>query len=132
MKRLIAAVVLVLLGLWGSWTSADELRPPAGGCFRTCPVQGPLSSVTLVPPVPLVACTDGVTERPSPEHVWVPGWWVWRGPDCGYVWSSGRWVVPPERGYVWEPPWWRPKNGRYYWRDGAWTPPWPDNSVILE
>lgn len=98
--------------------------PVQGGCGHECrPFASRLTVVGVVPFEPLVACGQVVTPRPSPEHRWLAAYWDWRGPECGYVWTPGRWAVAPEPGLVWEPPRWVPRRGVYYWREGVWGPP---------
>jgi len=58
---------------------------------------------------------DGRFERPARPDVnaiWISGHWTW---ESGWVWASGRWVVP-RPGYTWEPPVCTAREGsfRYY------------------
>lgn len=50
-------------------------------------------------------------------HVWVPGYWDWRG--HGHVWIRGHWVR--ERpGYVYYAPRWEDRGGRWYLERERW------------
>src|SRR4051812_15762496 len=55
-------------------------------------------STTEPPPPPQ---REIIVERPSPMHVWVGGYWGWRGGR--HVWIAGRWEAPPRNGSVWVP-----------------------------
>lgn len=48
------------------------------------------------PPPPLLV--ENVIVAPGPGCVWVTGDWEWRG---RWVWTSGRWVYPPQQGVIW-------------------------------
>jgi hypothetical protein len=56
--------------------------------------------------------------RPSREHVWIAGYWAWRG--GAHVWIGGRWERPPHRGAVWEPARYEPRNGGFVFIEGRW------------
>ena len=60
-----------------------------------------------------------VRERPSEEHLWIKGYWVWR--ENRHVWIGGHWERPPHPHAVWvEPRWERHAEGHLfiegYWR----------------
>ncbi|MDX2268163.1 MAG: hypothetical protein NW208_08655 [Bryobacter sp.] len=68
------------------------------------------------PPPPRAAFAYG--RCPSPRHVYVPGYYQWRGNR--YRWVDGRWAVPPRARAVWVPGYWRPQNGVHIWINGFW------------
>ncbi|MES2692646.1 MAG: YXWGXW repeat-containing protein [Verrucomicrobiota bacterium] len=79
-----------------------------------------------------------IYERPSGGHVWVPGYWSFRGGR--HVWVGGHWVSPPRNNLVWVPARWEARGGRYvllegYWRDGGvivtTPPPAPPQQVVV-
>lgn len=80
-----------------------------------------------------------IVERPSGAHVWVPGYWTWRGGR--HVWVAGHWVVPPRSSLVWVPARWEMRGNRYvfiegYWRDAGVVvatppPPPPSQQVVV-
>jgi len=53
-------------------------------------------AVEIAPPAPLFEI-PGIA--PSPESVWVDGYWEWMG--VTYVWRPGCWVVRPHPRAVW-------------------------------
>ena len=56
--------------------------------------------------------------RPSALHVWINGYWAWRGGH--HVWISGHWEMPP-RGYrAWIEPRWERRGGNYVFIEGRW------------
>ncbi len=55
---------------------------------------------------------------PSPRHVWVPGYYAWRG--NGYGWNNGYWAIPPRPRAVYVPGYWRPQRGVHVWIGGFW------------
>ena len=42
-----------------------------------------------------------IIERPSPQHIWVSGYWHWHGDR--YVWVRGHWMLPPRSDVEWVP-----------------------------
>jgi hypothetical protein len=55
---------------------------------------------------------------PSPNHLWIDGYWAWRGGR--HVWLGGHYALPPGPGYVWEPARWVNENGQWTFFDGHW------------
>jgi hypothetical protein len=42
---------------------------------------------------PAAPVPDVVTPSPSPNALWIPGYWNFTG--SGYVWTAGHWEIPP-------------------------------------
>ena len=59
-----------------------------------------------------------VVARPGPRHVWVPGYYRYRG--TRYVWAPGYWAVPPRHRVAWVPGYWAHRPGGYIWVAGYW------------
>lgn len=55
--------------------------------------------------------------RPSPNHIWVSGNWVWRGGR--YVWEEGYWTLPRSRAHYVEGYWSHGRKG-WLWHPGHW------------
>jgi hypothetical protein len=55
---------------------------------------------------------------PSPYHVWMPGYYEWRGNR--YKWVRGRWMRPPRGRMMYVPGYWMPYHGGYMYRNGYW------------
>jgi hypothetical protein len=71
--------------------------------------------VVTAPPPPRHEVVYG---RPSPYHIWVDGYWAWRGGR--HVWIAGHWELPP-RGYrTWISPRWERRGGSYVFIEGHW------------
>lgn len=71
--------------------------------------------VRFGPPAP---AREVVVVRPSPRHVWVPGYYRWHGGR--YAWASGYWAVPPRPRAVWVPGYWAHQPRGYVWIGGYW------------
>jgi hypothetical protein len=71
--------------------------------------------VRVAPPAPIVEVRP---VAPSPRHVWIDGYHRWDGRR--YVWTPGRWAMPPRRGGVWVPGHWDRRPGGYIWIGGRW------------
>ncbi|HDT13057.1 MAG TPA: hypothetical protein ENO03_01745 [Candidatus Aminicenantes bacterium] len=63
---------------------------------------------------------EAPTLQPSPNHVWIEGYWKWGG--INYEWVEGRWVKG-KKGKVWTPGTWEQVGVRWVWKPGKWTKP---------
>jgi len=104
-------LALVVPGLWF-----------LGGCVVE---QGPVTSVQPAPAAEVVVESapppmqeEVIVAAPSANHVWVRGYWLWRGTH--YVWIAGHWEVPPHREYVWVEPRWERREHGYVFVAGSW------------
>lgn len=57
-------------------------------------------------------------ERPSPGHIWIKGYWVWR--KGRHVWMAGHWEHPPHANAVWTEPSWERRDRGYVLIEGFW------------
>jgi hypothetical protein len=55
---------------------------------------------------------------PSPRHVWVNGYWGWRGGK--HVWEAGRWVEG-RPGFLWVDAHWVNEGGQWIFNEGHWV-----------
>jgi hypothetical protein len=106
----------------GYWRDASAVAIPA-------PMSPATQQVVVAPqasPAPVVVVTapppprhEVVVGRPSPYHIWIDGYWAWRGGR--HVWIAGHWERPP-RGYRnWiAPRWERSRGGGYVFIEGHW------------
>jgi hypothetical protein len=110
------------------WLAGFALLAPGlaflGGCVveetphRTVYVDpSPAGEVVVVdaPPPPQ---DEVIVAQPSPEYVWVRGYWIWRGGR--HAWIAGRWERPPHPGFVWVEPRWEHRPHGYVFIGGNW------------
>lgn len=71
--------------------------------------------VNLPPPKPRI---EVIMVRPSPRHVWISGYWVFRGGR--HVWVDGHWELPPRGRNVWVSPRWEARGGGHVFIEGFW------------
>ncbi|MGA3073640.1 MAG: hypothetical protein ABSG56_08105 [Bryobacteraceae bacterium] len=71
--------------------------------------------IRTAPPRPIVE-HRGVA--PSANHVWIGGYHRWDG--NAYVWTPGRWDLPPRPHAVWVAPRYVHRNGGYMFVEGRW------------
>ncbi|MFT3781885.1 MAG: YXWGXW repeat-containing protein [Nibricoccus sp.] len=81
----------------------------------TSPATATPVIITQVPPA---AQQEQITERPTANHVWIPGYWTWR--DGRYVWIAGRWEIPPRADATWVAPRWERESSGYRFYEGYW------------
>ena len=67
------------------------------------------------PPAPIVEVHP---VRPGPRHIWIDGYHTWDG--HAYVWTPGRWDLPPRHRARWVGGHWRHHRRGYYWVPGHW------------
>jgi hypothetical protein len=71
--------------------------------------------VRVGPPAPQ---REVIVARPTPRHVWVPGYYRWSG--ARYAWAPGYWSVPPRARTTWVPGYWANRPGGFVWVTGYW------------
>jgi hypothetical protein len=74
--------------------------------------------VEQLPPPPPPPPSEVAYAQPSPDAVWVPGYWFFDG--YSYVWASGCWQVPPPYHYAYVSPHWAYRGGGYVFVRGYW------------
>jgi hypothetical protein len=74
-------------------------------------------STTIVTEAPPALQPEVVLEQPSPNYVWIAGYWSWRD---GYEWTAGRWELPPNSRSVWVAPRWEQQGNAYKFYEGYW------------
>ena len=57
-------------------------------------------------------------DRPSRDHVWVPGFWEWR--HDRHYWVAGHWERPPHGMHEWVEPRWEHRDHNYVFIRGFW------------
>ena len=71
---------------------------------------------------------DERPEQPSPDHVWVTGYWWWT--NRTYVWVPGYWALPPRPGYVYVSGYWKYIGNRWGYVRGGWAKPNTTSIVV--
>jgi hypothetical protein len=79
----------------------------------------PVSSTIVVTQAPPALQTEVVLAQPSPQHVWIPGYWTWRSEQ--YQWMAGHWELPPSSGSTWFAPRWEQEGNAYRFHEGYWN-----------
>ena len=89
---------------------------PANVTIATTTPGGRTIIVTEAPPA---LQSDVVLAQPSPNYVWIAGYWTWR--NNGYQWISGHWELPPNPGSVWVAPRLEQQGNAYKFTEGYWN-----------
>lgn len=76
-------------------------------------VHGPVIVRDAPPPLR----TEVVTVAPSPQQVWIPGYWTWRD---DWVWRAGYWESRPYPDARWVSGEWVATADGWFWKDGYW------------
>ena len=82
------------------------------------PPPPPPSGAVVIEMAPPPPREEVIVARPSAEHVWVRGYWAWRGRR--HVWVAGHWVRPPHPHAVWAEPRWEHREHGYVFIEGYW------------
>lgn len=72
----------------------------------------------IVKTAPPRAIVERRPAAPSHDHVWVAGYHRWDG--HAYVWTPGRWELPPRPHAVWVAPRWEHRHDGYVFVEGRW------------
>jgi hypothetical protein len=87
--------------------------------YGTPPAVMPAVSTIVVTQAPPTLQQEIVLAQPTPQHVWLAGYWSWR--DSRYVWMAGRWELPPSSSAVWVGPRWEQQGNAYKFYEGYWN-----------
>jgi hypothetical protein len=79
---------------------------------------GPRMGVVYVSARPPRALVEVRPVNPSRGHVWIPGFYAWRGRD--YQWMPGHFELPPTGFGRWRPGQWRHDRRGWYFVEGHW------------
>jgi len=80
----------------------------------------PGTTTTIVNAAPPVLRPDVVLAQPSPDYVWLTGYWTWHD-NNGYRWVAGHWELPPRPGSMWVAPRCEQQGNAYKYYEGYWT-----------
>jgi len=101
----------------GSWRDGPavveervRVQPSAGVSLK-------LNFVAQPPPAPRREVVIE-SQRPSRDHVWIKGYYVWR--EGRHVWIAGHWERPPRPHAVWIEPRWEHHKEGYVFVEGFW------------
>jgi hypothetical protein len=108
---------VLVAGYWRDNTT--PMPPPQQPVQQQIQIVQPAQpqSIVVVTPPPAPR-TEVMYYRPSPYHVWIPGYWAWRAGR--HVWIAGHWELPPQGHRHWEEPRWERRGGNYIFLDGHW------------
>jgi hypothetical protein len=100
--------------------NTSTLRSALAGAFLSAALFAPPASAArvVVKTGPPVARVEVRGHAPSPNHVWVGGYWKWSGSAHG--WVAGGWRVPPHHGGVRVDGHWKKAYGGWTWAPGHW------------
>ncbi len=90
------------------------------------PAVEPEQTSTEAPPCQPI--DDERPEQPSPDHVWVIGYWWWTNQT--YMWVPGYWAVPPYKNYVYVSGYWTHVNNHWVYHRGGWAKPNTTSIVV--
>lgn len=110
----------VLLALSGCQEHAAEPREGAA-------LEEISSPEALPSPAPEL---EIVTEEPSGDHVWIPGYWDRTPTD--WKWVPGHWEKPPHRDSRWAKGHWAWMGDRWRWIAGHWAATPPGAGVVTD
>jgi hypothetical protein len=92
----------------------------AGALIVTVPAKAQLHvglGINIGPPAPR---TETVKIAPSPDHVWVAGYYRWHPKRHVYIWQPGRWEKPPRPHQAWIMGHWEQRNHEWVYFEGHW------------
>jgi hypothetical protein len=106
-----AIYILLVIGVAACVVNEPE-SPPRGVI-----VSGP-------PPAPV---REDRPAPPTPQSVWVAGYWHWTGMQ--YSWIPGHWDAAPT-GAVWTAPVYTSQDGKYFYENGHWSSSSPNRNAL--
>ena len=113
----VASGAMAAVALAGCRTYHTErvVTQPANPVVVQTPAPSPVVVATAPPPAPRA---ETVPLAPSPDSIWVPGYWSWVNGQ--YQWVPGRYEAG-RVGYTWVPQRWEYINGQWQMTGGTWV-----------
>jgi hypothetical protein len=108
---------LMLAGVAGCLVVAGAARASVSVIIEPPLSQPAAVAIAWAPPPMLI---DPPPPVPFVGAVWIGGYWTW---DDDWAWATGRWVAPPEPGWVWTVPYYDHRDDEVVFVDGFWAPP---------
>ena len=116
----------VACGVLGMAVGVASMGVALAGCVvneAESPTRGVVVSGPPPAPVP-----EQRPAAPTPQSVWVSGYWHWTG--IQYSWIPGHWDAPPP-GATWSAPVYTARDGKYFYESGSWKPGDPQTRNAL-
>ena len=79
---------------------------------------GTMSAEVIIKVAPPAAIVETRPVAPGPNYVWIPGYHNYV--NGAYVWTPGRWEVPPRPHARWVAHKWVRRHGGYVLVEGHW------------
>lgn len=76
-----------------------------------------INPVMVQPPQPAPQ-VEVIPIAPTPDYVWVPGYWSWNG--ITWIWIRGSWRYPSRPGHLWIGGHFEAHGHRRFWVGGHW------------
>jgi hypothetical protein len=113
----VAAVLGLSAGAAPLAAQGGAQMPVKSGAAAPSSDEAPAGALvaTEEPPAPQ---EEQMGTAPSPAHVWVSGYWHWRGRR--WLWMRGSWARPPRGFHAWMPGHWARYRRGWYWVPGHW------------
>ncbi len=92
-------------------------QPRQGVATTTVPAG--TNQIIVVQAPPAAQPPEAVPARPTPQHVWVAGYYIWQ--NNRYEWMAGHWEIPPRANATWVNPRWVTEGGNYRFYEGYWN-----------
>jgi hypothetical protein len=113
-----AAFLVLATGVLFAGTAIAQPQPPMPPGMSAPFMPGDLH-VRIVPQARPALRHEVRTERPSPNHVWVGGFWHHTGTD--WNWNDGRWAERPQPKARWVAPRYQKAKGGTRYSPGHWS-----------
>jgi hypothetical protein len=86
--------------------------------YWSIPAPPPPPAQVVIVEAPPPPRQEVIIMRPSPLHVWIDGYWIWRGRR--HEWVAGHWELPPRGRGTWVAPRWDHRGKSYVFIEGTW------------
>lgn len=94
--------------------TADHQRGTLYGSEAPAAAQPAIEAPPPAPPRP----SEVITAQPTPEAVWIQGYWAYA--SRGYAWVPGHWEIPPREHSRYVAAHWERQGNRYTFVNGVW------------
>jgi YmgG-like glycine-zipper protein/YXWGXW repeat-containing protein len=117
-NTLAGAAIGAAVGAVAGGTIGNSVDNQNGTVYGESGRPGTATVIRRGPPAPPAPLAESIPASPSPNAIWIPGYWDYNG--AGYSWIGGHWEIAPALAHQYVAPHWEDRSGTFVFVRGYW------------